>query len=127
MGQASSSRRLALVVDDDALVQNFVRAVLEGHGFEVYVADDGKTAASIYEEHSDFSRSRLGRNAAVATHKNLKRVHARGCFLHADRKIIRKFRRFGDGEIVHPGKFLFRITRTSGFVRLPWPHLRPRP
>ena len=26
-----------------------------------------------------------------------------------------------------PGKFLFRITRTSGFVRLPWPHLRPRP
>ena len=56
MGQASSSRRhLALVVDDDALVQNFVRAVLEGQGFEVYVADDGKTAASIYEEHSDFS------------------------------------------------------------------------
>ena len=54
MAQASPGHR-ALVVDDDELVQNFVRAVLEGQGFEVYVADDGKTATSIYEKHSDFS------------------------------------------------------------------------
>jgi len=54
MAQASPGRR-ALVVDDDELVQDFVRAVLEGQDFEVYVADDGKTATSIYEKHSGFS------------------------------------------------------------------------
>jgi len=54
MAQASPGRR-ALVVDDDELVQDFVRAVLEGQDFEVYVADDGKTATSIYEKHPDFS------------------------------------------------------------------------
>src|SRR5262245_27945662 len=53
MAQSSPGR--ALVVDDDELVQNFVRSVLEGQGFEVYVAGDGKTATSIYEKHSDFS------------------------------------------------------------------------
>src|SRR5262249_13548977 len=54
MTQASPRRR-ALAVDDDELVQDFVRAVLEGQDFEVYVADDGKTATSIYEKHPDFS------------------------------------------------------------------------
>jgi CheY-like chemotaxis protein len=56
MEQPSPSHRYrALVIDDDAFVRSFVRHVLEKQGFEVYVAQDGRAAASIYNEHTDFS------------------------------------------------------------------------
>src|SRR5215813_6058050 len=48
-------RRTALVVDDNAFVRNFVREVLENHGFKVYVATDGRTAASIYDSNPGLS------------------------------------------------------------------------
>src|SRR5262245_57792794 len=56
MAQALPSRRyVALVVDDNDFVRNFVREVFEQPGFEVYVAEDGKTAAATYEKRRDFS------------------------------------------------------------------------
>jgi len=56
MGQASPRPGyLALVVDDNEFVRNFVRDVLAARGFEVYVADDGKSAAAIYAAHPDVS------------------------------------------------------------------------
>jgi CheY-like chemotaxis protein len=46
---------VALVVDDDEFVQRFVRQILVNEGFEVYVADGGKAALEMYDNHPDLS------------------------------------------------------------------------
>ena len=43
------------MADDDPFVRTFVRAVLEKQGFEVFAAQDGQTALSIYNSRRDFS------------------------------------------------------------------------
>ena len=56
MRQALPTRRyVALVVDDDEYVRGFVREVLEKEGFEVHIAEGGKTGISIYEKQPDLS------------------------------------------------------------------------
>jgi CheY-like chemotaxis protein len=50
-----SRHRVALVVDDDEFVQRFVQQVLENDGFEVYLAESGKTALEMYDNHPGLS------------------------------------------------------------------------
>ncbi len=39
-----------LIVDDDALIRNLVQAVLEGEGYQVTAAEDGKKAVEILDK-----------------------------------------------------------------------------
>src|SRR4051794_14494317 len=53
MVEATSSR--ALVVDDEVWVRKFIREVLEEEGFEVVEAADGKAAARMLRESTNFA------------------------------------------------------------------------
>ena len=44
-------RRTILVVDDEEVIRNFVKAILEFAGYDVLAARDGSVALSLYSEH----------------------------------------------------------------------------
>lgn len=46
---------MALVVDDDEFVQRFVRQILENEGFVVYLAEGGRAAVEVYDNHPGLS------------------------------------------------------------------------
>ena len=42
-----------LVIDDESIVREVARAVLERHGFEVLVAENGQAGVDLFRSHSD--------------------------------------------------------------------------
>ena len=47
----SGARGLILVADDNQVVRDLTRDVLENHGYQVVCAEDGRRAVELYEEH----------------------------------------------------------------------------
>jgi len=42
-----------LVIDDESIVRQVARAMLERHGFEVLVAENGQAGVDVFRSHSD--------------------------------------------------------------------------
>jgi CheY-like chemotaxis protein len=51
LGQIQPGWGTVLVVDDEPLVRAFAREGLKGLGYQVWVAENGKQAIQIYEQH----------------------------------------------------------------------------
>lgn len=75
-----NSERIILLVDDDAIIRNALRRILERAGFSVLVAEDGREAIRIASEHVNgidllISDVQMPRMTGPGLAKGLKSAH----------------------------------------------------
>jgi hypothetical protein len=51
-GKAAGSKGLILLADDEKMMQELARELLEGHGYRVLLAGDGAEAVALYQQYA---------------------------------------------------------------------------